>query len=55
MQKFRLDKNPDDAWIRFVFHGKCKIAPHNYHIIGSGNIVDIPKSYVGLVLPNKQE
>lgn len=52
--KIPTRKNPDDAGFDLYSIEEVNIAPHNYHIIGTGISVDIPTSYVGLVLPKSR-
>lgn len=52
--KIPTRKNTDDAGFDLYSIENVKIAPQNYHIIGTGISVDIPKRYVGLVLPKSR-
>ncbi len=52
--KIPTRKNPDDAGLDLYSCEEVKIAPHEYRIIGTGISVDIPKRYVGLVLPKSR-
>ena len=47
-------KHPDDAGIDFYSIENKTIPPHSYDVIGTGITVEIPRGYVGLMMPKSR-
>lgn len=47
-------KHPDDAGIDFYASEELVIAPHSFGIVKTGITVEIPRGYVGLMMPKSR-
>ena len=47
-------KHPDDAGIDFYASEEKTISPHAFDVVGTGITIEIPRGYVGLMMPKSR-